>query len=32
MEEKVLSIIEILKHKYPDPACALHYSKDLQNS
>ena len=30
MEEKVLSIIEILKHKYPDPACALHYSKDYE--
>lgn len=30
MEEKVRSIIEILKGKYPDPACALHYSKDYE--
>ena len=30
MEEKVLSIIEILKSKYPDPACALHYEKDYE--
>ena len=30
MEEKVLSIIEILKTKYPDPACALHYEKDYE--
>lgn len=30
MEEKVLSIIEILKGKYPDPACALHYEKDYE--
>ena len=30
MEEKVLSIIQILKSKYPDPACALHYSKDYE--
>ena len=30
MEEKVLSIIEILKDKYPDPACALHYEKDYE--
>ena len=30
MEEKVLSIIEILKAKYPDPACALHYEKDYE--
>ncbi len=30
MEEKVSSIIEILKHKYPDPVCALHYEKDYE--
>lgn len=30
MEEKVLSIIEILKSKYPDPVCALHYTKDYE--
>ena len=30
MDEKVLSIIEILKAKYPDPACALHYEKDYE--
>ena len=30
MEEKVRSIIEILKSQYPDPACALHYSKDYE--
>ena len=30
MEEKVLSIIEILKQHYPDPVCALHYSKDYE--
>jgi endonuclease-3 len=30
MEEKVLSIIEILKHHYPDPQCALHYTKDYE--
>ena len=30
MDEKVLSIIEILKEKYPDPACALHYDKDYE--
>ncbi len=30
MDEKVLSIIEILKGKYPDPACALHYEKDYE--
>ena len=30
MEEKVLSIIEILKDKYPDPVCALHYTKDYE--
>ena len=30
MSEKVLSIIEILKEKYPNPLCALHYSKDYE--
>ena len=30
MEEKVSAIIDILKNKYPDPACALHYSYDWQ--
>ena len=30
MEEKVLSIIDILKTRYPDPVCALHYSKDYE--
>ena len=30
MEEKVLSIIEGLKQRYPDPQCALHYKKDYE--
>lgn len=30
MEEKVDSIIEILKARYPDALCALHYSKDYE--
>ena len=30
MEEKVLAIIDILKEHYPDPVCALHYSKDYE--
>ena len=30
MKEKVLSVIELLKERYPDPACALHYSKDYE--
>ena len=30
MEEKVNDIIEILKQRYPDPVCALHYSKDYE--
>ena len=30
MEEKVNAIIEILKAQYPDPQCALHYSKDYE--
>lgn len=30
MNEKVLSIIDILKSIYPDPVCALHYQKDYE--
>ena len=30
MKEKVLSIIELLKERYPDPVCALHYEKDYE--
>ncbi len=30
MDDKVLSIIEILKQRYPQPQCALHYSKDYE--
>ena len=30
MENKVQSIIEILKDRYPDPMCALHYEKDYE--
>lgn len=30
MEEKVRSIIAILKQQYPDPQCALHYEKDYE--
>ncbi len=30
MKNKVLSIIELLKTRYPEPACALHYSKDYE--
>ena len=30
MEEKVSAIIDILKEKYPDPVCALHYEKDYE--
>ncbi len=30
MNEKVLSIIDILKQKYPDALCALHYKKDYE--
>ena len=30
MTEKVASIIEILKNRYPDAPCALHYSKDYE--
>ena len=29
-EEKVLDIIEILKERYPDALCALHYKKDYE--
>lgn len=30
MKEKIDSIIEILKTRYPDALCALHYSKDYE--
>ena len=30
MEEKVLAIIDILKERYPEPVCALHYQKDYE--
>ena len=30
MKEKVTSIIEILKKRYPEAPCALHYSKDYE--
>lgn len=30
MVEKINAIIEILKAQYPDPQCALHYSKDYE--
>lgn len=30
MEQKVRAIIDILKDKYPDAPCALHYEKDYQ--
>ncbi len=30
MKEKVQDIIRVLKEKYPDPACALHYEKDYE--
>ena len=30
MEEKVLSIIEKLKERYPQSVCALHYEKDYE--
>ena len=30
MEEKVQAIIEILKNRYPDALCALHYQKDYE--
>ena len=30
MEEKVNAIIEVLKQRYPDALCALHYGKDYE--
>ena len=30
MEEKVSAIIDILKNRYPDAPCALHYGKDYE--
>lgn len=30
MKEKVAAIIDILKEIYPEPVCALHYSKDYE--
>ena len=30
MQEKVNAIIEVLKERYPDPACALTYKKDYE--
>ena len=30
MEEKVQAIIGILKEKYPDAPCALHYGNDYE--
>lgn len=30
MEEKALAIIDILKDRYPQPMCALHYTKDYE--
>ena len=30
MEDKVLTIIDILKQHYPNPVCALHYGKDYE--
>ena len=30
MEQKVAAIIDILKEKYPDAPCALHYGKDYE--
>ncbi len=30
MESKVHSIIDILKHRYPEAPCALHYGKDYE--
>ncbi len=30
MENKVQAIIDILKSRYPDPTCALHYQKDYE--
>ena len=30
MDEKVQGIIEILKDRYPEAPCALHYKKDYE--
>lgn len=30
MKNKVNSVIELLKEQYPDPKCALHYTKDYE--
>ena len=30
MKEKARAIIDILKHRYPDALCALHYKKDYE--
>ncbi len=30
MKQAVSAVIEILKNRYPDPVCALHYSKDYE--
>ena len=30
MKERVRAIIDILKHRYPDALCALHYKKDYE--
>ncbi len=30
MQKKVSAIIQILKEKYPNPVCALHYKKDYE--
>ena len=30
MKKKALSVIELLKQRYPDAPCALHYSKDYE--
>ena len=30
MKEKIQAIIDILKQRYPDPVCALHYEKDYE--
>lgn len=30
MKEKAQAIIDILKHRYPDALCALHYKKDYE--
>ncbi len=30
MQQKVNAIIDILKQRYPDALCALHYDKDYE--